>query len=491
MTFSVNDLLVGPVVPAAGVTLISIDFYFEAAAHLEVYISGSNTPLTLGVDYMVTLPSAVNATDGAITLTTAADGVASYAIYGKQPLERQADIQFRGDFRAEVINLEFDRIWRAISGIDTDLERVSLFSRTSDIPNPLETSSDATRIGKSIGFTPDGSGLALVTNADGAITVPPSSVDNAVVRWDGTAAGSIQSSPVTIDDAGAIFAAGLTLEASSSSLFFIDSDTGVQTRVFIDNSGTLVFDVDRNNAVGGSLWVVDIDDVRRLYMDTSGNLRVGDGTAPSVSFEVAGTDAILVPSGTTAQRPAGTTAGRLRYNSQLDMFEAYTTAAGWSGFGTEIGAVAEDVLPATDATYDLGSGSFRFVDAWFSGTVRAANYSDGASNVPASALIDGTAKAFFAYDQTAPNADKSYNISSTTDQAAGLFTWAYTSNFNDAVYAMVSATGSETGQVTGSLQGRGTTNAKATSGWGASTFDNSSALADRDGNGAAFFGDLA
>jgi hypothetical protein len=57
MTVALNDLLVGPVTPTVGTTLISLDFYFENASDLEVYKSGSNTPLTITTDYTVSLPS--------------------------------------------------------------------------------------------------------------------------------------------------------------------------------------------------------------------------------------------------------------------------------------------------------------------------------------------------------------------------------------------------------------------------------------------------
>jgi hypothetical protein len=81
MTVASNDLLVGPVTPGAGVTLIAIDFYFENESDLEVYKSGSNTPLTLTTDYTVSLPTSVGATDGSISLVVAADGTDRYSIY--------------------------------------------------------------------------------------------------------------------------------------------------------------------------------------------------------------------------------------------------------------------------------------------------------------------------------------------------------------------------------------------------------------------------
>jgi hypothetical protein len=171
MTVASNDLLVGPVTPGAGVTLIAIDFYFENETDLEVYKSGSNTPLTLTTDYTVSLPTSVGATDGSISLVVAADGTDRYSIYGKQPLVRSSDLQFRNDLRSPVINVELDRLWRAIQGIDTALDRVFKFSQTSDVPLPLDAETAASRQNQLIGFTADGTQLALVITPDGLNTL--------------------------------------------------------------------------------------------------------------------------------------------------------------------------------------------------------------------------------------------------------------------------------------------------------------------------------
>ena len=56
--------------------------------------------------------------------------------------------------------------------------------------------------------------------------------------------------------------------------------------------------------------------------------KVGIGTvAPAVTFEVSGTDAIIVPIGTTAEQPGTPTAGMIRFNSTNSKFEGYTGSA--------------------------------------------------------------------------------------------------------------------------------------------------------------------
>jgi hypothetical protein len=72
-------------------------------------------------------------------------------------------------------------------------------------------------------------------------------------------------------------------------------------------------------------------DANTLVIDAANN-RVGVKTAsPAVSLDVTGTDAIKIPSGTTAQRPTGAT-GHIRYNSSNSQFEGYNGSA-WGQLG--------------------------------------------------------------------------------------------------------------------------------------------------------------
>ena len=82
-------------------------------------------------------------------------------------------------------------------------------------------------------------------------------------------------------------------------------------------------------AITGDLTV----DTNVLKVDTTNN-RIGVKTAsPSVAIDAGtATDAILLPKGTTAQRPSGA-AGQFRYNTTLSKFEGYTDAWGEIGGG--------------------------------------------------------------------------------------------------------------------------------------------------------------
>ena len=88
---------------------------------------------------------------------------------------------------------------------------------------------------------------------------------------------------------------------------------------------------------------------------SSGNLivstgKVGIGTSsPAVSLAIGGTDAALIPSGTTAQRPTGAT-GYIRFNSTNSLFEGYNGTAWGSLGGGATGGGGNQVFIENDQT---------------------------------------------------------------------------------------------------------------------------------------------
>ena len=84
----------------------------------------------------------------------------------------------------------------------------------------------------------------------------------------------------------------------------------------------------------------------------SGNLGI-NSTAPRTSLDIRKTDAVVVPVGTTGQRPGSAAAGMFRYNSTEGKFEGYTTEwgeiGGGGGFTTEA-HVANNAVVTLDLT---------------------------------------------------------------------------------------------------------------------------------------------
>jgi len=158
MAVSENDLVVGPLTPAAGVTTISLDFFFEQVSWLEVYKSGSEIPLVLNTDYTV---AGAGTSSGVVTLTTAANGTDAYSIYLAVPLQRNSDMQLRGEFRSEPFNVEMDRLWQALQNLRTLATRSLSLSRTSVALPPLTFGAGDDTNDKSIVFSSDSTRLVL------------------------------------------------------------------------------------------------------------------------------------------------------------------------------------------------------------------------------------------------------------------------------------------------------------------------------------------
>jgi hypothetical protein len=153
-----NDLVVGPIVLADGVSLISLDFFFEADTDLQVFQTGSFLPLTLGADYTVT---GAGTSEGSITLTTPANGVDQYAVFLVPTLERATDLQLRGQFQSDPFNVELDRIWRSLQALNTRINRAMLVSETSVPVQPLFAENALSRAGRVPVFSADGTALEL------------------------------------------------------------------------------------------------------------------------------------------------------------------------------------------------------------------------------------------------------------------------------------------------------------------------------------------
>jgi hypothetical protein len=108
--------------------------------------------------------------------------------------------------------------------------------------------------------------------------------------------------------------------------------TGVTGTLGVTNGGTGASTFTAGSIVFAGASGVYNQKNTNLFWDNSSN-RLGIGTSsPAVTLAVSATDSILVPAGTTAQRPTGA-AGYIRFNTTTTSFEGYDGAA-WNGFGS-------------------------------------------------------------------------------------------------------------------------------------------------------------
>ena len=166
--------------------------------------------------------------------------------------------------------------------------------------------------------------VVSVSTASDALRITQTGTGNALVVEDST---NPDSTPFVIDASGNVGIgtsspdALLTVNtvasfgAGAAALPSIAAKGDLDTGMWFPAADTIAF------SEGGA-------EVMRI--DSSGNVGVGT-TTPAVKLAISSTDAILVPVGTTGERPTGAT-GYLRFNSSTISFEGYNGTA-WGSIG--------------------------------------------------------------------------------------------------------------------------------------------------------------
>jgi len=246
----------------------------------------------------------------------------------------------------------------------------------------------------------------------------------ATTTIDGTSASS--NDTVYVKSGG-----GLTL-AKPTGTALIQNIAKV-ARVHASNGSLVVSAILRTNDVpnlpSGKIWVGDSNTVTStvIHLDeTNSRLGIND-TTPGVSVDINATDAIKIPAGTEAQRPTGI-AGMLRYNSDDDQFEGYTTEwgaiAGSGGGGGGALTIEKNVYTGdnSDTTFNTTSTitSENNVQVYLDGVYQSKdNYTTSGSTVTFS---------------TAPPTGISIELIHITSLAAAINTETFTGDGSDTTF---------------------------------------------------------
>ena len=184
-------------------------------------------------------------------------------------------------------------------------------------------------------FNNNGSERMRITSA-GDVGIGTTSPNNSRLHVLGSGATQglkVESTSTTQFDGAQIYLRGAAGTVRSTGFFHINLNAGGTNAAFNINSygstdnflSTLASYVYSDDS-----WRLSTANVERMRITSAG--RVGIGTSsPAVSLAVSSTDSILVPVGTTAERPAGAT-GYLRFNTTTTSFEGYNGTS-WGSIG--------------------------------------------------------------------------------------------------------------------------------------------------------------
>ncbi|MFA6519665.1 MAG: helix-turn-helix domain-containing protein, partial [Candidatus Paceibacterota bacterium] len=194
-----------------------------------------------------------------------------------------------------------------------------------------------------------------------------------------------------------------------------------------------------------------------LYI-SSNTGRIGIGTStPASIFEIYGTDALRIPVGTDAQRPAMALIGQVRFNTDAHQFEGYNDTGVWQGIGGVINpALTTKITAGTDDYLRFFTSSTERLTIDSAGNIGIATSSPFA-NLSLAGLAGGTQNLFAISTSTAGFA----TTTALTINSNGDLSLLNGANLTVGGNLTVSGSTSFTSAITGAITSTGTSTAPA------------------------------
>jgi hypothetical protein len=334
MTVSTNDASTGPYAGNAVTTVFAYDFKIFDQSEIIVTLTsstGTDTIQTITTHYTV---SGVGDTGGGNITMVTAPAVGEQLTFTRSTIvDQQTDLQNRGSLQPEVLETQFDKIVHMIQDLNERLARTLLQSVTTTLDDLGFPSPEAN---KAIGW--NSTGTALVNLGVGGLNTPNPTTNLAVALWSGTDGTALtQNTGITAGTSGPVW----RISGTDPSLALLDTSGGDNEAVIKPTIGgsahlTMIGNSDDGDPTGGVAFAEGTAEDRFFFAEhDSSNTRAdfvfgNTSITPYMHMSTDGntvtrmalnaramTDAVGLPNGTTAQAPAATETGSVRWNTTL------------------------------------------------------------------------------------------------------------------------------------------------------------------------------
>ena len=219
-------------------------------------------------------------------------------------------------------------------------------------------------------FKTDAAPSAMIMNSDGTIGMGTAPVAGQTL----TIAGTVNIQNLVLGapgDTSLLTAYGMEAPAGRDFLLFGDNHLSNVTDVYADRialegRGTAAdpvytFRPDQNTGFfspSEDKIAITTGGVERMHVSDVGHVGIGT-TIADVRLAVYSTDAMLIPAGTSGQRPSSAKAGYVRYNSELQTFEGFGPGNEWGSLGG-VKSTDQQTYITAEAAPGVNDGIIRF-----------------------------------------------------------------------------------------------------------------------------------
>ena len=275
-------------------------YTFLASDEDDLQVSKNGTVLTITLDYTV---SGVGSTSGGdVTFVSPASDGDPVTIRRNMSFDRETDYQDSGNFQAETVNNDFNRLWQAaqeLRGNNDFVLQVNQNDDTTDVNFPFYIPDKSDRAGKSLGFDVNGNAVAVDILQAG--TSDSTLIFYTTVEGDVTSVSFMLNSYELSVRNNRIYGT----DSGAANAYVLTNILGLVGTAYLP--GSIIYFVPANNNTGASTVNVEGLGLRDLKTATGGALPSGflDTSRGLYAFTYTGTEYRFLTCATTFNEMLG------------------------------------------------------------------------------------------------------------------------------------------------------------------------------------------